>query len=916
MERIVYRITLDAHKNGIQRTLQGFETGNNMSRQIAINLTASGDSYDLPLDHVVAMMYVVTPSATEPSINNCVIDGNTILYDVHPTDIAEEGMVEMQLKLVNTRMDGARSVLVSPRFALEVTESNASDEGAEKTTTFTALEDAISRANEVYNSRITRVEIAVDGMFLVHYADGNVYENDFFKRVLYEGNVLLAESYAHGGTGFRTGEDTDNSFYYSHVSKSASADASKITEESRTLLEEARLKTAFTVFDVNFDNGNLVYASANYGFDVNEETGNLDVEGGENYEPEDVIEDTFGKYFAQETAERKAEIAVERARIDNIVALEEGSTTGDAELIDIRVDAEGNTHSSAGDAVRSQIGKLSGKFDVYTNQYGIVTANSFKYGYYTNAVVGEPLTWNEQRNPLTRLTTQIEDALDANTDIICKVKDGYRVIAFQLDSNNNFVKMHGWFTGENILPVGYKYVFTFSKADDTAIDIRDIENIKIESADEAFSVKTHIGGDTFNMLGVCRWVNGNVKNDAENRPYMEANYANRIAPIDVFSPSVKIELSVDSGYKYYIFTLDENGKTADVSGWLTGVRILEARKKYRMILANDNDSNITTDEFYHLHAREVIDESYRVEKERVINGVLADKDLNTLTFALITDTHNDTVSTRRTAKHGALMGELADKVGADFSIHLGDVIQGTNSTLAVNQETLSEFWSEMHKQNTPILYTIAHHEMYGVNGASGWGNDSTAPTASNCMGMYGYATKHLQVVKSEDGLSWYVDVCGVRCIGLDSCSYGAYGYSQEVANFLEDALETTNKIVLFAHVAPLGDVMTNSSAPTNGDLIISKLDAHTQSEIIAFFHGHTHWDNEYKANNGVRYISTCCSLPDKVSEELYCSAGNPTAYERTIGTYTEYCFDIVNVHLDTGIIRTFRFGAGTNREII
>ena len=69
-------------------------------------------------------------------------------------------------------------------------------------------------------------------------------------------------------------------------------------------------------------------------------------------------------------------INVERARIDSFVSLPSGSTTGDAELIDARVGADGTTYSSAGSAIRAN--------DRYAHNVSWIVTDDVSGGTYTS----------------------------------------------------------------------------------------------------------------------------------------------------------------------------------------------------------------------------------------------------------------------------------------------------------------------------------------------------------------------------------------------------------------------------------------------------------------------------------------------------------------------------------------------------
>lgn len=179
METLKYRFNLDCNKIGIQRTLQGIQTGDVMARQCVISLTAGSTPVEFPTDDsVVAMMYVKTPSATEPSINACEVDqtAGTVTYDILESDIAEAGIVTMQVKVLAIK-NGVQRVLVAPKFELEIEESDVSDSEAETSPSFSALEQAIAKAQEVYNSRLISVTVNEEHIIVVTYADGTTYES-------------------------------------------------------------------------------------------------------------------------------------------------------------------------------------------------------------------------------------------------------------------------------------------------------------------------------------------------------------------------------------------------------------------------------------------------------------------------------------------------------------------------------------------------------------------------------------------------------------------------------------------------------------------------------------------------------------------------------------------------------------------
>lgn len=276
---------------------------------------------------------------------------------------------------------------------------------------------------------------------------------------------------------------------------------------------------------------------------------------------------------------------VERKRIDNIVKLPNGSTTGDAELMDIRVGADGDVYDSAGAAVRGQIGGMS---KMSTNLYNpatdttgyiinatgeIVESNNFKYSDIIeiglgvefsiksaveyNGTDGATYLIKYYKNPDTGTVTFNGRANVYGSESYTAITNGYNYIRVVSNKNAGAFMVNIGGVLQNYTPYGVRVVYRESMEH---AFLNEINQIKQNTADIS-NVKKAVSIDV--------WVD--ISNLVESGGVVNSGNVGSVISFDVV-PS--------SGWKHIIYKC-VSGDKFKVSG--------TAGDKYRLWCFTDND---------------------------------------------------------------------------------------------------------------------------------------------------------------------------------------------------------------------------------------------------------------------------------------------------------------------------------------
>lgn len=312
-------------------------------------------------------------------------------------------------------------------------------------------------------------------------------------------------------------------------------------------------------------------------------------------------------------------------------------------------------------------------------------------------------------------------------------------------------------------------------------------------------------------------------------------------------------------------------------------------------------------------------------EDQLISKIRDNIDAKTVVFLLISDTH---VSDAASYEQATFARKLAERIGVDAIVHLGDMIdENPKSGNDGSLDRLMKYMEGTAASNIPFLHAIGHHEKYGSVIYPANEEDFRYYLTNELvagMTVRGY-DKHLHATRdSKNVFNYYVDFDyqQLRCIFVDSV-HMRWGFDENTISWTRDVINNTPedyKIMFFSHVSPVAKANFRNEL-VNEELLHNMLNEciESGSTILGWSHGHIHGDNVVYCNEvDFPVIGTTCNInwgESKGNTSPKYDQNLVFYSDRKAGTLNQYAVDILCIHPCDGMLNYYRFGVGKDRIV-
>lgn len=629
---------------------------------------------------------------------------------------------------------------------------------------------------------------------------------------------------------------------------------------------------------------------------VNDYFENLDVQNEINNKLDEMAEDgtlsnllePYLNEFNTKISKQDESIAVLNSRVDNLSKLPDGSTTGDAELTDIRIGADGITYANAGESVRTQVTDVTNAINNVTGINIIKPVTGWITGKYIN-FKGEELDYEEWKcSDFIEIPTNIT-SLYLRSDL---TTDEKRFNAFY-DINKKFVSRAK--LNENIdIKGNYKYLRVSVKAENEVKMLMYLSTNLTELSkkiNKEIVINEYLDNTYINFKGdLVEYNNWHSTN------YIDLSLTDNVKKVLITCDDTNIKNYRFNAYydkdKKFISRLIQN-ETSVVPANARYVRISSKSSFYPHFLYESDFADI---DIFNRNNESVMLNSTKTMNQRLKKDNCTMK----LTILHMSDIHGRSELFNRIFQYSSKYPSNIDLI-----LHTGDYVYKAS-------DTFIDLFNNAPFTNVPFYNVIGNHDQYKTDADRQQIDIKQAYDNVITKTQRDWQPINVTPFGGETTLSYYKDFnkSNIRLIVLDDY-YNHESQVSELPTILADAKKKGYSVITAKHeltspiVTKVGNFnelnFYNSTYNSDFSDILKEFIGNGGIHICNLC-GHEHIDEMGYDKNGILNIAIECATDDTYWQNN----------ERSRNTKGWDCFNIFTVDTKRGFLKIVRVGDDSN----